>query len=91
MEPNGGCAVPPPITPPFRNYTTAQAALKSAGQQPVAAVTLVAERHALPSVEDWPAARRGADALAAHFRLEERDQFEEFWRLFRRRGARLKD
>ena len=60
-----------------RNYATAQAALDTAGRQAVAAVIVMAERHALPPVEDWPAAQRGADALAAHFWLEERDLFEE--------------
>ena len=62
-----------------RNYATAQAALKSAGRSAVAAVTTMVERHAPPPVEDWPAARRRADALAVHFRLEEREQFEELW------------
>ena len=49
------------------SYDTAQAVLKSAGKAAFAVISGIVERDRPPSAEEVPAARRGADALVAHF------------------------
>jgi hypothetical protein len=67
-----------------RCYVRAQAALTPAGRAAVVAISLMAQRFALPPAGDWSAARRGADALVQHFNLH-LASLDDRWVTLRRR------
>jgi hypothetical protein len=71
-----------------RNYATARAALERAGHRAVAVISDIVERDALPAAAEWPAARRGADALARHYNLHLRTYLDD-WPSLTRRSRRL--
>jgi hypothetical protein len=67
-----------------RRYLAARRALEASGRGALEAITLMVERNALPAAAEWPAARRGADALARHYNLHLRTDLADWPPLTRR-------